>query len=406
MWKGRRIVPRFLVSIAALFTFILPAQVLALPPQIRDVCAEEVDKQSREVVFRTRIDWNDAQAGDFYRYDLIALDATGGYYPQWRDRNSGPGKPDRGFVETNSRYPLTLMVAGLTEGAAKAFDKACARSNGVCKLDISEGVTIFPGSYRLTSFDRLPSCSEGSPWFALVIGNGDYTSNLSPLNTAERDAGRVAERLSRLGYNVLFNSNLNRQETIAAFRALQSQVAPGPHKLIVYYAGHGLELIREPILLPLGADTQVGGDVDSYFGQMRTKGVAVKDIVSLLPPPGPAGFNMIMLDMCREGNLIPTGFELTEPEPPAEFRYELPPNVLVTYAVSLGDTYSEPGQLETPGLYAEKFLKALDNPSQELSLFLSEFHEKVSGAQTSSPRLRGGLSLNNRSCIGRCADRE
>ena len=109
---------------------------------------------------------------------------------------------------------------------------------------------------------------------ALVIGNSNYKA-IGELPNPLRDAVEVAKRLKNAGFSLLrpvrpnqdVQADLTLEEMRQADNALR-QAAEKAEMVLLYYAGHGLQLDGLPYLVPInlpmpdkqGLDTQAGRD--------------------------------------------------------------------------------------------------------------------------------------------------
>src|SRR6218665_1157964 len=97
----------------------------------------------------------------------------------------------------------------------------------------------------------MASAAMSAQRVALVIGNADY-ENVSVLPNTINDATAVSQSLERLGFEVVFRTDLNKallEQTLADF----SDRASGADQAVFYYAGHGMELEGENYLIPIDA---------------------------------------------------------------------------------------------------------------------------------------------------------
>jgi uncharacterized protein len=102
-----------------------------------------------------------------------------------------------------------------------------------------------------TPFEILAPTEKagGRDRFALVIGNAGYR-NVPSLRNPINDATAIGDRLHRLGFEVTRASDLDRRamnETIDTFLA---RLTPGAD-VVVYFAGHGVEVQEANHLLPV-----------------------------------------------------------------------------------------------------------------------------------------------------------
>ena len=122
---------------------------------------------------------------------------------------------------------------------------------------------------------------------ALVVGMDSY--NKRPLSNAVTDAQRIATSLEKNGYNVEVGYNLNRTSLVKIISDFSGKAA-GYKSLIIYYAGHGIEINNENYLMPVDAD---GNDELT----LKESCVAVRNLLEAIS--GYQGPKAILLDACR-----------------------------------------------------------------------------------------------------------
>jgi hypothetical protein len=115
-----------------------------------------------------------------------------------------------------------ILFAGLGNTSA-AYGQDAPRQRGV--VDVSP--------------DTKSSLSIG-PYYALVIGNNDYTY-LNKLQTAVNDATALGQLLQeRYGFQTKLLKNATRNDVITALNEYRKTLAPNSN-LLIYYAGHGYQ---------------------------------------------------------------------------------------------------------------------------------------------------------------------
>jgi uncharacterized caspase-like protein len=127
---------------------------------------------------------------------------------------------------------------------------------------------------------------------ALVIGNSSYTT-VSALPNPANDAKAMASFLKRAGFEVLQAPNLTQSEmrkTIGQFANVVSQRGPDTI-VLVFYAGHGLQVDGENFLVPV--DAQIDRESDVPLQAMR-----LADVMNMLSSV-PSKSNFVILDACR-----------------------------------------------------------------------------------------------------------
>jgi hypothetical protein len=129
-------------------------------------------------------------------------------------------------------------------------------------------------------------------YYALVIGNGDYTG-LPDLATAGQDAVAVSAVLrDRYGFKVTFLRNATRYEILSALNNLRAELTARDN-LLIYYAGHGDldEVNMRGHWLPIDAEP------DSSANWISN--VAITDILNAMS----ARHVLVVADSCYSGTL-------------------------------------------------------------------------------------------------------
>lgn len=127
---------------------------------------------------------------------------------------------------------------------------------------------------------------------ALVIGNSSYTT-VSALPNPANDAKAMASFLKAAGFEVVQAPNLSQSEmrrTIGNFANVIAQRGPDT-VVLVFYAGHGLQVDGENYLVPV--DAQIDREADVPLQAMR-----LADVMNMLSSV-PSIFRMVILDACR-----------------------------------------------------------------------------------------------------------
>jgi uncharacterized caspase-like protein len=134
--------------------------------------------------------------------------------------------------------------------------------------------------------------------YALVVGNGAYEKT-TKLSNPVNDAGDVAGMLSDLGFKVRLETDatLSRMEKAVREFSTAAKEAKAETTLF-FYAGHGVQYEGVNYLLPVDADIQ-----RDY--ELRSKALSM-DMVSSALEDTKSGFNLVMLDACRD-NPFATG---------------------------------------------------------------------------------------------------
>lgn len=403
-------------------------------PRISRLCADVVSPATQQVRYRATVQWNGTKPEAFDRFEVVAMDATGVYYPQFRNGVLKPGpKPSvRPFVETQSLYPLEFFAAGFTREAAEAFDRGCRRraSERVCYVTGNEpGVRIFPGSVFVPKPSANLLCREtplpagaarkgGTLPVALVVGNGRYSTGFPPpalrtaylpdLATPVSDARTVRTALAATAeYQIVTGEdadiqNLNRLIVQSGELARSQQVS----KVVVYFSGHGFRFGGETYLVPSGALLSLSEDLAKKPPEIAKKliessAIPLSRLISELPDSDD-GFNLVILDICRDN---PWGRELVGPEDlsleltlstggPEEA--PLKRNTVVLYSTALGASARD----RSP--YSAVVAKWLGQGGVQVRDWLRGFNEDAVAALGSGQRPEMLGTVTSSVCLGTC----
>ncbi len=185
---------------------------------------------------------------------------------------------------------------------------------------------------------------------AIVIGNSDYQSaRLEDLPNASNDAARLSESLQRLNFDVLTATDATAAEverTLAeAERRLSSASA-----VLVFYAGHGIQLSGENYLLPV--DTPDPTDVAS----LTERALRLNDLIARLASRDRQTF--IFLDACRNNPLGPgAGAGLAQ--------VEVGENTFIAFATQPGNVTVDGSGANSP--FTTALLKNVEIPGLSIS---------------------------------------
>ena len=166
--------------------------------------------------------------------------------------------------------------------------------------------------------------AESWPRFALIIANSDYdgdgkveTSDAARQRAAERgfvgdlanpwfDAVRVGDALRSAGFETETAFNADRgMMSGSVMRLFARAKAAGPGaSTLSYYAGHGIQLSGRPFLVATRAQFLAEG-MPADTAEQRTQiglrlGVSVPELIIGAPRPEPPGFNLFLIDACRD----------------------------------------------------------------------------------------------------------
>ena len=125
---------------------------------------------------------------------------------------------------------------------------------------------------------------------ALVIGNDKY-KNVSELKNASSDARAIATSLNGLGYKVSIHIDIDEKTFKQALRDFKMSIQGGD-EVLVFFAGHGVQLGATNYLLP----TDIKGDNEE---QVKDEAIQLQRILDDLQERK-AKFSLAIIDACRD----------------------------------------------------------------------------------------------------------
>ena len=153
---------------------------------------------------------------------------------------------------------------------------------------------LFGSFAALAAIEEDPSAQPRSR-LAIVIGNSSYqSSRLEHLTNASNDAARLAESLKRLNFDVLVQTDLSAAGFAKLFAEADAKL-PGASSVLIFYAGHGVQLQGENYLLPV--DTP---DPES-LEKLTAGAVKLNDVIARFASRDRQTF--VFLDACRNNPL-------------------------------------------------------------------------------------------------------
>ena len=126
---------------------------------------------------------------------------------------------------------------------------------------------------------------------AIVIGNSDYKSaRIEDLANAANDADKLSESLKRLNFDVLLATDLSADGFAKLFSDADAKL-PTASSVLIFYAGHGVQLQGQNYLLPV--DTPDPESIES----MTAGAIKLNDVIARFSNRDRQTF--IFLDSCR-----------------------------------------------------------------------------------------------------------
>jgi len=178
---------------------------------------------------------------------------------------------------------------------------------------------------------------------ALVIGNSSYVT--APLANPINDSRDFAQKIKSFGYEVVYRENLKVSQIGRVLREFKSVLAPGAN-VIVFYAGHGLQIRGENYFPTVDADIQGEEDVPN-------QSLALKQIMEIVDD-AKTGSNIVFLDACRNNPFDRKSRSLSR----GLARVDSPSGTLISYSTRPGSVADD--GVGRNGLYTSQLLREMD----------------------------------------------
>lgn len=132
---------------------------------------------------------------------------------------------------------------------------------------------------------------------AIVIGNSTYSSARLPhLANAVNDADRLSDSLRRLNFDVVTGTDLTQSDFNKLFSDAAAKL-PKMSAVLIFYAGHGVQIQGENYLLPTDTDPE-------SLDRLKASAVKLNDVIARFASRDRQTF--IFLDACRNNPLAGT----------------------------------------------------------------------------------------------------
>ena len=138
----------------------------------------------------------------------------------------------------------------------------------------------------------LSATAQADKRIALVIGNAGY-QNTTQLKSTKNDAADMAATLTRLGFEVVDGSDLDKRAMERTMRQFTQKLSHVDVALF-YFAGHALQSGGQNFLMPIDARLRSEGDVDFE---------ALPLALVLRQMEREAKTSIVLLDACRDNPL-------------------------------------------------------------------------------------------------------
>lgn len=224
----------------------------------------------------------------------------------------------------------------------------------------------------LTCFAMLFSLHVQAKRVALVIGNDNYLA-VSKLQKAGNDANAMARELRNAGFAVQLHQNLNYRATVRAVESF-TQGIQGGDEVVVFYAGHGVQIKNGSYLLPTDIEVNSESEVEKTAYDLLT-------LTEKLAEAKPA-FSLVIVDACRDNPLKSKGRSIGNARGLSAI--EAPKGQMIVYSASRGQQAldrlleKDPNpnsvftrelitRMKVPGLKIEDLMRDVQNSVEELA---------------------------------------
>ena len=197
--------------------------------------------------------------------------------------------------------------------------------------------------------------------FALVVGNAAYKSVPQLRNTVS-DSSAVAASVQKLGFETFLAQNLDRRGMNEVIGRFLQRIEPGS-EVLVYYAGHGVEMQGSNYLLP--TDIPALGPEQERL--LRSEGVNLTELLQDIEARS-TRMALVILDACRDNPFRREGTRSLG-STRGLGRVDPPRGSFVIYAAGVGEQALDslgPSDRDPNGLFTRQLLKLLDEDGLEL----------------------------------------
>lgn len=198
--------------------------------------------------------------------------------------------------------------------------------------------------------------SQAQKKVALIIGNASY-EYLEELSNPINDANDISFELERIGFEVFTHLNLDREELKSAISEFATRIAHYDIVLI-YYAGHGLEVNGRNFLVPV--------DAFAYSSKEVSRTCIPASALTRILPQNRNQSYILMLDACRNNP-----FTLIEEKNKGLALMDAPPETIISFATAPGKVANDGNGRNSP------FATSLLNYLFFYDLDIKELFEKV-----------------------------
>lgn len=202
---------------------------------------------------------------------------------------------------------------------------------------------------------------------ALVIGNDAY-AYIPRLENAKADARAVTEKLSGLGFSVSMHLDVSERSLKEALRNFKGSV-DGGDEVILFYAGHGVQISSTNYLLPI----DIRGDSEE---QVKDEAILLQRFLDDMQERR-ARLTLAILDACRDNPFKVAGRSIgTRGLAPTAAAT----GQMIIFSAGIGQQALDklgPTDKQRNSIFTRTLLGEIDRPNQSVDRLLRAVREKV-----------------------------
>ena len=205
---------------------------------------------------------------------------------------------------------------------------------------------------------------------ALVIGNDNYTS-ARVLFKAGNDATAMARELKAAGFAVQLHRDLNYRSMVRVVETFTAGVKGGD-EVVVFFAGHGVQIKAGPYLLPTDIEASTEGEVQQTAYELNL----LTDKLSSAKP----AFALVIVDACRDNPLKAKSNDRSLGETRGLSAIEPPKGQMVVFSASKGqkalDRLSDK-DANPNSVFTREFIARMNRPGVRIQDLMEEVRDAV-----------------------------
>ncbi len=202
---------------------------------------------------------------------------------------------------------------------------------------------------------------------ALVIGNAAY-QNVSRLPNTSNDAGDMADKLRRLGFNVVHHRDLGKASFEAALLRFR-RAASAARVAMIFYAGHGIGVDHQTWLIPVDAELRHVVDIEFESIELDLLLHSVAEARDL---------RLVVLDSCRNNPFLSTMVVPKQSRSISRGLAKIEPkqgDTLIWYAAKDGSVAEDGDGRNSP--FTTALLTHIDRPGVEIDYLFRVVRDSV-----------------------------